>query len=187
MFPSMHDITPAYLQTYKNTLRNLLQAGNQVLIVTKPRLAIIQELCNDFSAYREQIIFRFTITSITPTLAAYWEPGAPLPQERMDSLIHAHGAGFKTSVSVEPMIDTLGNTIILYRMFSRYITEDIWFGKMNGIYKRVWTDSDEDCEAVLAITESQSDENILYLHQHLKAQPKVKWKDSIRLIVEKAA
>jgi Phage integrase family len=48
MFPSTHDITPYYLPTYIKTLDNLLKAGNNVLIVSKPHLECVQELCGTF-------------------------------------------------------------------------------------------------------------------------------------------
>ena len=185
MFPTMHDITPGYLRTYMKTLRNLLEAGNQVVMVTKPHSLCIENLCNEFSDYKEWLLFRMTITSLDDELSRFWEPGAPLPGDRVKALQYAYEQGYQTSVSVEPMIDTVEGTVTLYHSLTPYITEDIWFGKMNVINKRVDIRDKETKEAVSTIRQNQSDENILLLYEQLKDLPKVKWKDSIRGVVDR--
>lgn len=183
MFPSMHDVTPAYLQTYIKTLRNILNAGNQVVIVTKPRLECISTLCEQFQDHKEMMLFRMTITSLDENLARLWEPGAPLPEERLAALRLAFNSGYQTSVSVEPMIDSVDRTIELYQTVLPYLTEDIWFGKMNDIDRRVKDSSQETHNAIKIIREQQSDDNIHRLYGLLREANKVAWKDSIRKIV----
>jgi len=187
MLPSMHDITEAYLPTYMDTLRNLLQSGNEVLIVTKPRLACIKAICDEFKEYRDKILIRMTITSLTDEPSQYWEPGASLPRERFETLIYAYDSGYQTSVSVEPMIDTVEKTVAMYRALEPYITKDIWFGKMNNIADRVDAKGKIAREAVATIYENQSNKNIYRLYEQLKDESKVRWKDSIRNIVRRAA
>jgi DNA repair photolyase len=187
MLPSMHDITEAYLPTYMDTLRSLLQAGNDVLIVTKPRLACIKTVCDEFTDYKDKILIRMTITSLTDESSQYWEPGASLPRERFETLIYAFDNGYQTSVSVEPMIDTVEKTVAMYRALEPYITKDIWFGKMNNVADRVDAKGRVAREAVVAIRTNQSNKNIHRLYEQLKDEPKVKWKDSIRNIVRRAA
>lgn len=184
MFPSMHDITPTYLPTYISTLRNMLNSGNQVLLVTKPRLECIRSICNQFQDHREMMLFRMTITSLNNELSRYWEPNAPLPGERLEALQLAFESGYQTSVSVEPMIDSVDNTIALYRRVLSYLTKDIWFGKMNDIDRRVCVDGQETTQAIRLIREQQSDREILRLYGELKDAEKVAWKDSIRKIVK---
>lgn len=183
MFPTMHDISENYLPTYLEALRNLLKAGNRVVIVTKPRLASIRAICREFAEYRDYMLFRMTITSLNDELSRFWEPGAPLPEERVQSLRHAFDAGFQTSVSVEPMLDTVQATTTLYHSLAPYLTEDIWFGKMNGVRGRVDRRDQVVANAVQTTTLNQSDVNILWLYNQLKNQPKVAWKDSIREVV----
>jgi DNA repair photolyase len=51
-----------------------------------------------------------TLTTLDPTRAARWEPGAAPPAERVESLIRALEAGIETGLSLEPTIypdDTL--------------------------------------------------------------------------------
>ena len=63
MFPTTHDITPANLSQYLCVLRKLLDAGNRVLIVSKPHWECITVICNAHLEYKRQIEFRFTIGS----------------------------------------------------------------------------------------------------------------------------
>ena len=84
MFPTSHDITnDAGVEYYCLVLlKKVLKAGNSVLITTKPRLNVIQNICEAFEKYKDQIQFRFTITSIDDRILQYWEPNAPLFIER---------------------------------------------------------------------------------------------------------
>ena len=183
MFPSMHDITLGYLPTAITTIRNMLDANNWVLIVTKPRLECIRRLCDEIQEHRDKLLIRMTITSLNAELSRFWEPGAPLPAERLSALRHAHDNGFMTSVSVEPMIDSFERTIELYHTVYPYLSYDIWIGKMNDIDRRVAIDSQQTREAVSLIKQQQDDANIHLLYQRLKHADKVKWKDSIRNVV----
>src|SRR4030042_4861648 len=45
MFPTTHDITPNNYQACESALINMLQAGNDVLIVSKPHAECIEKLC----------------------------------------------------------------------------------------------------------------------------------------------
>jgi len=74
MFPSTHDmfdISP-FKEACFIVLKKLLESGNDVLITTKPRLTIIQEIDRQFSHCKEQIQFRFTITSSNDKLLLQW-------------------------------------------------------------------------------------------------------------------
>lgn len=184
MFPSMHDITPAYQTTYISALHNILDAGNRVVIVTKPSLECIGVICNQFQAHRDRLLIRMTITSTNEALSRFWEPNAPLPEERLAALRLAYESGYQTSVSVEPMIDSVESTVELYNTVLPYLTEDIWFGKMNDIERRVDIDSQQVREAVELIREQQSNENIHRLYQQLRGADKVAWKDSIRKVIK---
>ncbi|WP_155303578.1 hypothetical protein [Desulfosarcina widdelii] len=50
MFPSSHDITPANLDACMTVIGNLLGAGNEILIVSKPRFECIDRICREFQA-----------------------------------------------------------------------------------------------------------------------------------------
>jgi len=134
MFPTSHDITLESLKECLIVLEKLLNAGNEVLVTTKPRLDCIRKICNIFFTYKNNIQFRFTITSKSNKLLKFWEPFAPLFEERIEALEFAYHKGFKTSVSIEPFLDEDPYTLV--DMLYPYLTESIWIGKMNYVFSK---------------------------------------------------
>lgn len=183
MFPSTHDISPAYLDTYCQTLRNILAAGNDVLLVSKPHFECIETICNEFTAFRNQMEFRFTIGSLDPAITGFWEPGAPSPTERMRCLEHATNNGYQTSISMEPILEGKEAAIQAFYELAPLTNGTIWIGRINDIGKRITADSDEAIQAVAQIRIMQSDAEMRDLYSLLHHEPKVKWKDSIRVLV----
>ena len=182
MFPSSHDITPGNFDACMIVIEKLLLAGNELLIVSKPHLACIRAICYSFKAYRDKIIFRFTIGACNNEILKIWEPNAPRYEERKASLIYAFEAGFETSVSVEPMLCADG-VIDLVKDLEPFTTNSIWIGKMNHIKKNISLDIEEIREAVKIIENGQHDSNILSIYNELKDNPLIKWKDSIKKVV----
>jgi hypothetical protein len=175
MFPSAHDITPGNFEACLTVLNKLTGAGNQVLIVSKPRFDIIREICRQFDEDKDKIMFRFTIGSPNNEILRFWEPGAPSFEERLDSLAYAFEAGYQTSVSIEPMLDYEG-VIELILAVDPLVTDAIWLGKMNHIKKNLVIDSPEMEAAVHRIENGQTEERIKVLYAVLKNNPKIKWK-----------
>jgi DNA repair photolyase len=181
-FPTTHDITPEHLDSCVEVLRKLLEAGNKVLIVSKPHLVCIQRLCQEFAGYQKQILFRFTIGAMDDRLLEFWEPGAPRFSERLTSLKCAYKHGFFTSVSIEPMLDT-PNVQALFRTLRPYVTDSIWLGKMNKAKSRVSPQTLAEKEALARIDAQQTDEKILVIYEALKGDPLARWKDSVKKVV----
>ena len=182
MFPTTHDITPEVLEPCLTVLGNLLEAGNRVLIVSKPHIECVQAICKKFSDYKEQLLFRFTIGAYDYHILRYWEPGAPCYYERWASLYIAYEDGFRTSVSVEPMLDPANIEEHVVRL-APSVTDSIWLGKLNGIDSRVRIRTPEDRAAMEAIKTGQCDERIRSIYGVLRHHPKVKWKESIKKVV----
>jgi DNA repair photolyase len=132
MFPSSHDITPKNIPACLIVLENLLKARNRVLVVSKPHLECIEKLCETLREFKSQILFRFTIGACDDRILSYWEPNAPAYAERKAALMYAYNAGFRTSVSVEPMLDSSGIDALIGDL-SPYVTHSIWIGKMNHL------------------------------------------------------
>src|SRR5664280_2327835 len=86
MYPSAHDIRPEHLKENMEFLKHILEAGNEVLIVSKPHLECIKAICKEFEAYKDKILFRFTIGSADDNVLKFWEPGAPGFKERLECL-----------------------------------------------------------------------------------------------------
>ena len=182
--PHSHDIHPQHLSQAIQLLGGLLAAGNQLLILSKPHLNCIQSICSAFGAYKDNIVFRFTIGSSDPAVLRFWEPYAPILNERLECLRHAFGRGFRTSVSCEPMLD--GNIDALVNQINPYVTETIWIGKMKGVKKRLMMNGITDQithRRADALIQSQSNNNIWALYHRLNNNPKIRWKECIKKVV----
>lgn len=182
MFPTEHDIHPEILDGCLSVLRKLVAVGNNVLVVSKPHLSCIKEICRAFTKSRKQILFRFTITAKDNKMLGFWEPGAPSFEERLASLCYAFDEGYSTSVSIEPMLDS-ANVEELIGDLMHCVTHSIWLGKMNKIEERIICESDQMCEEIERIRLSQSDENIKKLYNKLHGNPLIRWKESIKEVV----
>ena len=185
MFPSTHDISPEYYPYYARTLENLLKAGNEVLVVSKAHFECIKGLCERFVDYQDKLELRLTIGTVDDEVSQFWEPGAPLPTERLKALRYAYDAGYKTSVSVEPMLEGHPEAIAVYRAVEPYVTGTIWVGLMNQLEERVDMYVNANREAVERIGVLQSDANVMKLYRELKDESKVRWKDSIKQVVKR--
>jgi DNA repair photolyase len=189
MFPSSHDITPKFLNETLHILNNILEYGNNVLIVTKPHMECIQKICESFINYKDKILFRFTIGSSSNNVLKFWEPGAPAFEERLECLRHAYEHGYQTSVSCEPMLDKYIDRLI--DQLLPYITETIWIGKANFLIKRMRTNGISDKESFHAAEElyqwQNNIDNIFKLYRRYCDNPKIKWKESIKKVLNESA
>jgi DNA repair photolyase len=181
MFPSSHDITPHNLLACLIVLRKLLEAGNRVLVVSKPHLECIQVICRAFEECKEQILFRFTIGAMDDEILSFWEPNAPSYEEREKALKHAFQKGFETSVSAEPMLDS-DHVEDLVTDLMPYVTNAIWIGLMNHL-KGISVEEENVQVALQRIRDGQTEARITAIYQRLKGNPKIKWKSHIKRIV----
>lgn len=184
MFPSTHDITPRNLSECLCVLHKLLDAGNRVLIVSKPHWNCITLICETLMEYRSQIMFRFTIGSMNNEILKFWEPNAPGFKERQACLRYAYFQDYNTSVSCEPYLDS--NVIGLYLAVKPYITNSFWVGKLRDFDSRVDMfdiTSEQEEEFVKPLKAAQTDEAVREIYNQLAVERLVKWKDSIRKVI----
>lgn len=185
MYPTTHDITPTNLQHTIQYLSTILEPGNDVLIVSKPHLSCIKEICDEFECYKNNILFRFTVGSADSETLRFWEPFAPSFEERVEALKYAFEKGYKTSISCEPMLDERIDLVV--DAVSDFVTDSIWLGKMNSAKARITMNGeyDADMEQKLgALMEHQeNDANMFDLYKKYKDNPKIKWKESIKRVV----
>lgn len=126
MFPTTHDITPANLDHCLCLLRMLLQAGNQVLIVSKPHVYCMAEICNLLRSVpirHDQVEFRFSIGAVDDDVLSFWEPAAPRLNERLDALRLVWSLGYRTSVSCEPLLTpAAGDAVYLVKLVENQVS-----------------------------------------------------------------
>lgn len=184
MFPTAHDITPANLGPCLDVLTRMLAAGNEVLIVSKPRVACVKRLCADLLRYRAQIVFRFSIASTDNEVLSFWEPGAPAFEERLECLRLAHISDYETSVSCEPMLDADPDALVA--AVHPYVTDSIWLGKINRLRNILPLNCPGDATAVRrgeTLMATQNDTAIRALYRRHHHDPLIKWKDSIKAVI----
>ena len=177
MFPSSHDIVdvPDVKEACLMVIHRLLRAENDLLITTKPRLSVTRDIITRFRSFRPQIQFRFTITSLDDGLISFWEPNAPLFEERFESLRYAYERGFRTSVSIEPFLDYDPSELV--RVVLPYVTESVWIGPMNYIPQSGI--SEEVRQQYAKIRERYTIHRLQQVFEGLKGCPRLRFKDSM--------
>ena len=129
MSPSSHDITTDNIDLAIKVFKNILESGNDLLIVSKPEKELIDLLINSLWKYKKQILFRFTIGSHDDDTLRFFEPNAPNYQSRIGSLQLAYEYGFETSISIEPLLTR--NVLKIINDIDVLVTDNIWIGPMN--------------------------------------------------------
>lgn len=140
MTPTSHDLTKDNLHLAKKYYLQLLEAGNKLLIVSKPQKNIILELSDHLENFKntDQLTWRFSITTMDENLKKIFEPKAPGISHRFEVLEEMFERGWNTSLSIEPFLDD--SVFIILAMGLPLVREKIWIGIMNKQYcpKDLW-------------------------------------------------
>lgn len=187
MTPSSHDITPFNVKAFIRVALLMLRASNKLLIVSKPRIDCIAQVIKELAEHKDAILFRFTIGTTDPSVAAHWEPGAPAPAERLRALEMAAAAGYRTSVSAEPLLGGLDAAQAVLEAVRPHVSDTVWFGCMNKIRSRVDLRLPKNLAQAQVIERLQTDQEVLRLFNALNGDPLVRWKESIRDAVARVA
>jgi DNA repair photolyase len=192
MFPTTHDITKSNLDVCLVAIEGMLNAGNRMLIVSKPSLQAITTLCKAIDEWKGSVTLRFTIGSASRQRLKFWEPNAPSFPQRMASLVWAWQEGWTTSVSMEPILDLDTFEVTeLALMIEPYVTETIWIGTANNLRQRVHANCgklDVTGEAGIGhLIAAWSPKAVKRLVTSVTISPslrdKVRWKDSIKRVI----
>jgi len=189
MFPSTHDITPKNLSECLVVINRLLDAGNKVLIVSKPQWCCITVICESIKVnfpnfWQNKVTFRFTTGSTSDAVLKFWEPNAPGFTERWACLKYAYEAGFDTSVSCEPYLDA--HPEYVYAATESLVTDKIWVGMLRDFDNRVVMDSVTLSEKAVYVKPLKALQNPMFvktIYNNMKELPKIEWKDSIREVL----
>ena len=129
MTPTSYNLDQKNIEMSIKVYKKALKIGNELLITIKPSVYVTQRLIDELKEYKDQILFRFTITTTDQELIDKYEPQTPSLSERLHSLGLAKEAGFKTSVSIEPFLSDPIPTIEMVRLL---VTDTIWVGPMSN-------------------------------------------------------
>lgn len=88
-----------------------------------------------------------------------------MPEERIAALSLARTFGFRTSVSIEPMLEDANGAIEVVEAVRPFVTDTIWIGKMNKARLMVNSSNPIIHQAMETLTtQFQSDEMIMQLY-----------------------
>ncbi|MGV9141308.1 MAG: radical SAM protein [Promethearchaeota archaeon] len=166
MSPTSHDIFLAILPAAITIYKKVLKAGNTLLITTKPNPICIKKLCMGLMDWKDQIMFRFTITSNSGKTLKTCEPYAPALTQRIKALKCARNVGFRTSVSVEPFLDY--DPVPLIDRIEKFVNDTIWIGPMSG-------------KIPSGLKKNYEKRNLIKIKNELETKPyrkKIRFKDS---------
>jgi pyruvate-formate lyase-activating enzyme len=198
MFPTTHDWTAGSSEACAAALAHLLEAGNDVLVVTKGGARVALEVAK--TAVKHITVegvnpeMRFSITCVDSRVARFWEPGAPEPFARLAGLRRACELGLPTSVSIEPMLEPhraveLVDTVDVYCQSSCLGRGgEIWIGKANQLARRTaWARGRVDGieGAVRQLEAGQTDDQVMRVYEQLRGHTKVRWKDSYAEVIRR--
>jgi hypothetical protein len=194
MYPTTHDILPEIRGDAFLAIGKMLDAGINVLVVTKPHLEVIEGLTERFRGRRSgspRLTLRLTIGTDDDRELSFWEPGAPPFAERLECLKLAHREGFRTSVSMEPFFPAAGCrgdpgapefAGVVERLLP-YVRGTLWIGKMNhlpGGTQRGEPLTERQRSKVESLERFYRWDNISGLLECFHSDPRVRWKESIK-------
>ncbi|MBQ3840043.1 MAG: hypothetical protein II819_08930 [Fibrobacter sp.] len=187
IYPTSHDITPEHLDIHLQQIRKILDAGNQLLICSKMHYDCVVAICNANSDKKSQINMRCTIGSKDSSILRWWEPGAPDYDERKSAVKYAYSHGFPCSLSCEPMLDC--NIEAVVEDMRSIVTESIWIGKMNNVRQNLTlngvTGPVAEAKASVLLAWQNDDSNIMRLVKKYADDPLIRWKESIKRVIDR--
>jgi adenosyl cobinamide kinase/adenosyl cobinamide phosphate guanylyltransferase len=138
MLPSAHDITPATCEAVATVASKLLEAGNELVIVTKgdgPSLQAVADKLHLCTGARERVLWRVTIGCLEDRCRQFWEPHAPTIDMRLEVLRWLRKEGWQTSVSCEPLLEPR-RAVALVTTVAPFVSETIWIGTCRELRAR---------------------------------------------------
>jgi len=91
-------------ETTRVALQLLNQYGAPVAVLSKGGQKMLRDL-DVFKSFGNRIMIGSTLTFLDTEKSTQWEPGAALPEERLETLKELHAAGIRTFASFEPVVE----------------------------------------------------------------------------------
>jgi DNA repair photolyase len=126
------------LKITRRAIQILHQSGVAVRILTKGGIRAVRDF-DLLAAHKDLSVFGATLTFTKPEDSLKYEPGAAIPEDRIESLTVAHSMGIRTWASVEPVIDVEQSLELI--LLSESCVDEFKIGKLNHIANKTdWED-----------------------------------------------
>ncbi len=187
MFPTSHNIfiEEPYFSACVRLLKKLLQSKNTVLVTLKSFPKVIHKLCEEFYQYRNQMAFRFTITSVNNEILKSFQPKGPSFEESVESVQFATESGFSTTISAEPLLDLYPYELIdqvePYLSSVNYLKDigTIWVGLLKIKYIPKSLRKGKVLTHLNKLIPTFKFEHVYKYYEKLYNHPRIRWKESI--------
>ena len=148
MFPTTHDLHPKYIGRFSLTVIELINKGNRVLFTTKSSnstfRAFLDKLDSDIKDFsntnemlktqvRSNLEIRITITCRDNSFIEKFEKKTGFYEERLANLRYAYERGYKTSVSIEPLLCSKEDLDLIILDLVDRKTDSVWIGTLSSI------------------------------------------------------
>jgi len=131
------------------TTRAALQLLNQynapVAVLSKGGQKMLRDL-DVFKTFGKRIMVGSTLTFMSEEKSRQWEPGASLPEDRLETLKVLHESGIRTLASFEPVVEPAESLAVMERSLRDGSIDHYKVGKLNN-YKGL--DKDQDWQSFL--------------------------------------
>jgi len=125
-------------QTTRAALELLNKYSAPVAVLSKGGQKMLRDL-DVYQRFGSRIMVGTTLTFLDEARSLEWEPGAPLPQERLEVLRTLKRAGIKTLASFEPSIDPYQSFKLIEKTLEDDSVDHYKIGKVNN-YKGLGKD-----------------------------------------------
>ena len=192
MYPSMHDFIDDDVDFHIKFIKERILCHDkiQLLLVTKAPYTTIKAIAEELMEYKERITWRTTITSNDSTILEEYEPFAPSFEERIRTVRCLNELGYRTSVSVEPLLipkavknNKFENVVNFINQLLSIANNKIWIGFMNHIPKTKYHGKDITPELKKLfgrIDDFNKGDWIERIVHHFYSNPRIYWKESIK-------
>jgi DNA repair photolyase len=102
-----------------------------VAVLSKGGQTMLRDL-DVFQSFGERIMVGSTMTFMDEQKSREWEPGASLPEERLETLKALHDAGIRTLASFEPVVEPTESLRIMERSLHDNSVDHYKVGKLNN-------------------------------------------------------
>lgn len=192
MFQSASDICESNLPRALTIMEKIVQTNQTILITSKPRLKVIENICDRLKDYKHLLAFRFTIGSVDSSLLRRFERKASSFEERIRALEFAYSHDFRTTISAEPLIDKDPSKLIdklmpfLSSLDRQLDVGTIWIGFMKTKYiPKKYVLQYDLVEPIKQIQIQQSFSNVIKWYEKFYDNPRIRMKESVKRLMLK--